>query len=561
MNLINKILYFFTFTNKIKTFLFIISNFLISFLELIGLSLIIPLLIVIFQPEQSISSSLLKNFSNIVSQNFTPNFIILIIFLIYLFKSFFFILLTNWRLKFMNEILIKVSRNLLNKYMMSEQEFFAKDSGIFLRNVNSETSKVIKSLSASADLLFDITLLLTAIIFLSFVNLKPTIFIFIFLVIFTLIYFFFLKKILLNVSKKNINYSAEALKFLIECFKGYSEIFINNKQNFFIEKYIKKNSLILKYKRYEGIFKVLPRTLLELTVIVLLLFFLFNVSSSDKNINLIFFNLTLYGAVFFRIYPSVGKSVSNLQTIVAFKPSVKLIYKELNRITQNKIFDKNINLKDNFCLEKIEFKNVNFFYNEKEKILKNFNKTIFKNSIIGIAGDSGAGKTSLIHLVSGIIFPNSGEIIINDKIKLRNLINWSAKLGYVSQKPFIINSTIRDNVCLGEDNQNIDHERLNKSYFQAGLDEFINKLDNKDLSYLGDDGNFLSGGQIQRIGIARALYKKPNVLLLDEITSNLDDQVTQEIMNNLLKLKDNRIIFLISHDSKVLNYCDEIISL
>ena len=203
MNLINKILFFFTFTSKIKTFLFIISNFLISLLELIGLSLIVPLLIVIFQPEQAVSSSLLKNFSNIISQNFTPSFIILIIFLIYLLKSIFFILLTNWKLKFMNQILIKISKNLLNNYLRSTQKYFnSKSSGEFLRNTTSETSKVIKLLSASADLLFDVTLLFTAIIFLSFVNIKPTIIIFIFLFIFVLIYFFFLKGFLIKIEKK-----------------------------------------------------------------------------------------------------------------------------------------------------------------------------------------------------------------------------------------------------------------------------------------------------------------------------------------------------------------------
>jgi ATP-binding cassette subfamily B protein len=144
---------------------------------------------------------------------------------------------------------------------------------------------------------------------------------------------------------------------------------------------------------------------------------------------------------------------------------------------------------------------------------------------------------------------------------LKNLENWSDKIAYVSQKPFIIDSTIRDNVQLGEEKQNYNHKRLSEAYSESELDEFINKLDNKDLSTVGDAGNLISGGQIQRIGIARALYKKADIFLLDEITSNLDSHTADSILKNLIKLKNNKIIFLISHDKKILDYCDEIINL
>lgn len=560
-NLIRKILFFFNFSSKIKTILFIISNFFLSFLEIIGLSMLVPLLILIFQTDKSISNGFLKDFSMIIQDNISLNLIIFIIFIIYLLKSIFFIFLTNWKLNFVNEISIKISKKLLIKYLSGSQEYFSKkNSGELLRNVTSETRKIIKTLIASADLLIDVTMLLAALFFLSFVNLKPSIIIFACLVLFIMVYFLFLKNLLLRLATKNITLMADALKYLVECFRGYSEIFISNKQYFFINRYIDKDKLILKYKRFDGIIKILPRILIELIIVTVILYFLISASGMGKDLNLIFFELTIYGAVFFRLYPSIGKSISNIQTIISCKPSLYLIFDEIINVSKIFVNKKNILISDKFKIDNIQFKNVHFFFDKKKKILENFNKTILKNSIIGIAGKSGVGKTTLMHLLSGLINPTEGEIIVND-INVKDFKNWNEKIAYVSQKPFVIDSTIRDNVCLGEDDKLLNEERLKIAYKDSGLDEFINSLDYKDLSNVGDSGSFVSGGQIQRIGIARALYKNANLILLDEITSNLDENIQSKIMKNILELKNGRIIFLISHDKKILDYCDDIINL
>ena len=414
-------------------------------------------------------------------------------------------------------------------------------------------------MSAAADLLIDLTLLLATLTLLSFINFQTTIIIFVFLIMFTIIYFIFLKKLLIKFANKDINLIAQGLKFLVECFRGYSEIFINNKQQFFINRYIDKDQSILKYKRYSGVIKVLPRTLLELTIVTIVLYFLLNLISTDKNLSNIFFYLTIYGAVFFRLYPSIGKSINNIQIIISCKPSLYLIDQELNK-DEKKIISKNQKeFSNDHQIESINFNNITFSYNNGKKILNNFNKIVRKNNIIGITGNSGAGKSTLVHLLSGILKPLKGEIII-DGIELNNLKNWNDKIAYVSQKPFIMDSTIRSNICLGDD-QNYNQSKMNDIYVQAGIDRFIDSLEMKDLSKVGEGGNFVSGGQIQRIGIARALYKKAKIFLLDEITSNLDDNVENKILENLVNLKNDKIIFLISHDKKILKYCDDFINL
>ena len=311
MILLKKILFFFNFSSKIKTILFIASNLVLSLLEIIGLSMLIPILMVLFQTEQVISNKFLNNISLIITENISSTIIIFTIFAIYLIKSFFYLFIINFKLKFINEISILISKKLLNKYLNGDQKyFFKKNSGELMRNVINENRKVTKSLSAAADLLIDITLLISAIFLLSFVNLNSTLIIITVFILFTILYFSLLKKLILKFANKNISLMADSLKFLVETFKGYSEIFINNKQNFFINRYINKDELILKFKRYDGVIKVLPRTLLELTIVSIVLYFLLNFISFNKSLNSIFLTL-LYMRQFFLDF--ILQLVSQLQ--------------------------------------------------------------------------------------------------------------------------------------------------------------------------------------------------------------------------------------------------------
>jgi ABC-type multidrug transport system fused ATPase/permease subunit len=232
-----------------------------------------------------------------------------------------------------------------------------------------------------------------------------------------------------------------------------------------------------------------------------------------------------------------------------------LAFKENNLITIN---DKCSF--DNVC--SIEFKNVGFNYPGLDKpILRNISFKFLPNKIYALVGKTGAGKSTLLDLAIGIIQPTTG-IILSGKDNINsNILEWRKSVGYVPQDNFLLNDTILNNICFGEENKNIDLNKFNEAVDKSDLTEFINQLPDKENTYIGDKGVRISGGQRQRIGLARALYENRFFLALDEATSAVDDQTENTILKTLNKIKKNKIIIIIAHRETTVNLCDEIVKL
>ena len=185
-----------------------------------------------------------------------------------------------------------------------------------------------------------------------------------------------------------------------------------------------------------------------------------------------------------------------------------------------------------------------------------------KGFIYGIKGDSGSGKTTLINLIIGFLKANSGKILINNKFNIiNNLRKWQDKISYMPQKNFLINETIRNNIALGEYDDEINNEKIEIAIKKANLSNLIESKKLGLNEMVGQSGVFLSEGQKQRIGIARLLYFDKEIIFLDEFTSALDKINEELIIERITKLKSDRIIFLISHSSKLLNYSDYILEI
>ena len=301
--------------------------------------------------------------------------------------------------------------------------------------------------------------------------------------------------------------------------------------------------------------------LITVLAICLIILFLFK---SGKSFESMLPLLTLLVVSLVRFIPSVGIILIGINQYKFHHVSLTNIYNIFSEHNK-KIKQQNFKYIKNNTFEKIIFeKNIEFFdvefsYPNSDKYsLKNVNFIINKNSKIGINGPTGSGKSTLIALLLGLLKPHKGKIKIDNIDIHENLRAWQNNIGYVPQTTHLIDDSIKKNICFGVNEDQIDFDMLNKVINISGIDEFINTQPNKLNTIVGHDGTRLSGGQLQRIGIARALYLNPKILILDEPTSSLDKDTEEKIIQKILSLKEITVI-LISHNPRIIEKCDSVL--
>ena len=303
-----------------------------------------------------------------------------------------------------------------------------------------------------------------------------------------------------------------------------------------------------------------PRLFYEFILISILL--LFCIFFSENLQNLIYI-LAIYAAGTIRLIPSLSKLLSALQNIRFEIPALDEITKNRYEIKKNLDIPKNNIDEEVIFRDSIEFKNINFTHFESEKIIFNqLNLKIYKNSFVGIFGSSGIGKSTFFDLFSGILPPTNGEIIIDKKYILnkQNTKSWQNLIGYMPQDALILEGSLIENIAFGEDSKNVNLKNFETSINGANLNHFVSNLKDAENLQLGERGLKISGGERQRISLARTLYMMPKILLLDEVTSALDQKNENEILKTIYNLKNTTKI-LISHNKEALKYCDTIYEL
>ena len=207
----------------------------------------------------------------------------------------------------------------------------------------------------------------------------------------------------------------------------------------------------------------------------------------------------------------------------------------------------------------LKIENITFSYDEfSEAVLKNVSLTINKGDIVGIIGESGAGKSTFVDIILGINSVNSGKIFFNDMLISDFRSEWFSQIGYIQQNVYLIDDTLASNIAFGIDKEKIDLNKLNLVIQQSNLFDFVNKLPDGINTEVGERGLRISGGQRQRIGIARALYREPNFLVFDEATSNLDVKTEKVILDTIKTLSKTKTIIIIAHRRSTLVFCSTI---
>ena len=291
---------------------------------------------------------------------------------------------------------------------------------------------------------------------------------------------------------------------------------------------------------------------IAISSIILLIFYMTINSQSDQ----IFTTLGFFIYAFYRAFPNMQSIFGAYMAYEGWKKVLVTIIEKLNQNYQN------IELKNEKVLftQKITVNNVFYKYeNDETPVLENINLEIKKRTIIGIKGSSGSGKTTFVDILSGVKFPNKGNIKIDENIlNFNNLKSWFSKISYVPQKLFLINDSIKNNIIIN--NKNISSRDLSKILKAVNLENLEEIKTNLNLEKIVNElNNNLSGGEIQRLGIARALVKNPDLIILDESTSGLQLEMEVRILENIKNLFPEITIILITHRDKSLEICDKVI--
>jgi ABC-type bacteriocin/lantibiotic exporter with double-glycine peptidase domain len=309
----------------------------------------------------------------------------------------------------------------------------------------------------------------------------------------------------------------------------------------------------------------IPRLILELLFIISLVGLLFHLISSGLPSGEVIIFLGLLISIFARILPSIYKLSISYINISYYKPSVKLLFKELITDEDDKLNRYDLNKKHSLEIsfnDKIEMKKVSFMYpGTTKEILSKTNLIINKGDKIGIYGESGSGKSTLVDLIVGLLDPTKGQILVDGKDIKKNKKQWFKKIGYVPQSVFLNDDDIRNNVTFYDTKNDKDLKRYNEVIKIAQLEKLVLEENNKDKHNVGERGVQISGGQRQRIGLARSLYKKSEILIFDEPTNALDEKNETNFLNSIFSLKSNNTIIIISHKKNTLKKCNRIFTI
>ena len=440
-----------------------------------------------------------------------------------------------------------------------------------LSNIQNEIIVQAKKISSLIFLISgfakDMMLALIFIISLFIMNYKATIFLIILSLSFSYLFYFLTNKKIKIVGGIIRTLEAELVKVVRATFEGFKIIILFGKKDFFRNKFHTDLSEKTKYELWYFIISKIPRLLLEIvfafSLVVFLNIFLFNEINLNKILPFLVF-LSLISMRMLPIFTNVNLTIAQMKiTQIAVENIIGILSDRSEFLFSKKDSSTKIDKEVKFNkIKDIVLKDVYFKYPQKsDRVIKNFSYTFSEGTLYALAGRSGAGKSTLVDLMSGVLQPNSGKIFSGTQNIHENIKNWQKKVGYVPQENFLINDSIKNNICFGEKPEEVDIDFLNKTIDQSDLRDFINNLPEKENIILGDRGVNISGGQKQRIGLARALYQNRSFLILDEATSSVDTQTEDTILKTLHKIKKNRIIIMIAHRQSTIEQCDQIIYL
>lgn len=559
----NKINYIFDRGEKVKFVFLLFGILLTTILELVGVVAIMPFINVVMDAniiERTPYLKWLYDSLNLDSINAFIAVLAVILIIVYLIKNFSLILLYYVQYAFTFTTQKKLSNRMLKCYMYQSYSFHLKNnSAELMRNIESDVTMMFQAIISMLGLLAELCVCMILGVYLVIQDKSIAIGMVGILGIFVLLFAKPFKRYLTRIGGEDRVYRAGITKWLHQSLGGIKETKILGREEYFCNKFDDNYCNWSEREKMYRLLQVAPRPVMEAVCIFALLSViivkLLNGTSSSYFIT----TVSVFAVAAFRLLPSINRITANYGVITFNMPAFDAVYHDLKEIEElNRLNNLEEKKSDQLIFnDTISLENVSFSYQGKEdSVLENISLTIKKNQAVAFVGPSGAGKTTLVDIILGILKPIEGQVLVDGEDIAKHQNGWRKNLGYIPQSIYLMDDTIRNNILFGQEME--DEKKLWKAVEEAQLKDFIETLENGIDTIIGEDGICLSGGQRQRIGIARALYTNPSVLVLDEATSALDNETEAAVMDAINSLAGTKTLIIIAHRLSTTEQCDVI---
>ena len=567
--LLRKIGYIFDRKQKIQLGILGVMIFVGGLLETLGVGAMIPVVTALLTPEtlqeyvdkypilQKICDLL-----GIQSVGQMTTALLLALMAIYIIKNLYLVYLVYRQNTFItqsrNQMISRVMGEFLNR---PYEQYLGADIPTVFRITDSDIPQTFSLMLAMLQLASEVVVSGLIFIVLLCTDIFMTLFIMVLFGVMTLVIVKIFKPKLNKIGAKNQAIQSRIAKWRIQAIYGLKDVKVLNREEFFVRNYYETGKVGANVGRTYAVMNNIPRLLIETVFIVGVLTFIIIYMKGGGNVASMVSTLAAFGVAAMRVLPSVNRINTYITEISYNQPSLDFVYQNLQEgmktdamLAQRKAYSQKEKLE---LRDKIELNHISFHYPDSDKnIFTDAHMEVPKGKSVGIMGTSGAGKSTIVDILLGLLHAQEGEITCDGVDIFKNYESWLAQIGYIPQSIYLIDESIRDNIAFGIDADKIDEKRIWEVLEEAQLKEFVEELPNGLDTTIGDRGVRLSGGQRQRIGIARALYHDPEILVFDEATSALDNDTEAAVMDAVNSFHGKKTMIIIAHRLNTIEKCD-----
>ena len=550
---------------------FVVLFFLIligTAFDFMGVSLILPLVNLLVSPELLAEKGWYKLLTRLLpfrDQNDLLLMLVLLIIAVYVVKNLYAIYMSVVQGIFMARNRINTSRKLLDCYMRKPYAFHLQhNSAEVIRSINTDVSSAYEIVNSIMGLITNLLITVLLIAYLVLVDFWLTVSIVTGLTIYSVSYFLLVRKKLKTVGESSREINVRMIKAVYQAIGGIKEVKVMGREKYFVDTYAENGDAYIKVRRKVAILSGVPRHMIEILCVSGVLGLVAVKIALRQDLSSIMGSLSAFAVAAIRLMPSANSINGTINNISFRIPSLNAVCEVIDSNWGSDIGQAELGTEHREArVEKkrgdIRVEGLSFTYPESDTpVLRNVDLTVRAGTSVGIVGVTGAGKTTLVDIILGLLEPQEGRVTYDGRDIRENYADWQSRIGYIPQNIYLTDESIRNNVALGIYNDRIDEARVWKALDDAQLGDFVRGLKDGLDTRIGERGVRLSGGQRQRIGIARALYYDPDVLFLDEATAALDTATEKAVMAAVNALSREKTCIIIAHRLSTIEDCDAI---